>query len=223
MDIASLVKLTSPPVVRPSMSVIDFVPEGVLGEAEVIHFNITKKQEQLLNMCADMDGDIFKRRWEGRYAELLIRGECVMSDTHLEQFTNYEFLDEAKGRVLVAGLGLGMVLPPLEANPRVKEILVVEKNKDVIDLIGYCFRIGGPKAIKKFMINHSDIHDFEPSPKPELKWDTIYFDIWPGREVSDLREMYALEEKFKPFLAEGGWIGCWNKFDMECRKRNSWE
>jgi hypothetical protein len=53
------------------------------------------------------------------------------------------------GRVLVAGLGLGLIAHALKSNPAVEEVVIVENNKDVIDLIG-------PVCPSSMKIEHAD-------------------------------------------------------------------
>lgn len=67
---------------------------------------------------------------------LSIDGNQWMSDDW--QFTRSldSFAERSKGKVLVAGLGLGLVIHALVKNPQVTEIVVVERELDVIRLVG---------------------------------------------------------------------------------------
>jgi len=71
----------------------------------------------------------------GTYAVLKIAGTTVMSDTPMERLTNQKIVKKATGRVLIAGLGLGMILHPIAAKARVQSITVVEQSRDVIRMI----------------------------------------------------------------------------------------
>lgn len=62
-------------------------------------------------------------------------GECVMHDTPDEIGTHLEFMLGARGRVLITGLGLGCVTRGCLANPAVKSVTVIERDRDVLKLV----------------------------------------------------------------------------------------
>ena len=105
------------------------------------------------------------------YTILYSSGENIMQDTTREYREHKQFLKEAHGDILVAGLGLGMINESLMNNPNVKSITIVEKNQEVIDLVWpHC-----PKN-EKIRLVHADIYDWEP----DSKWDIGWFDSWCG-------------------------------------------
>jgi hypothetical protein len=91
-----------------------------------------------------------------------------------------------EGHVLVAGLGLGLIVHALSANPAVKKITVVEISKDVIDLIS--------PLCPKCEVVHSDFWDWGD------EIDGVFFDLFvgDGRELigKALRTYLLLLEKF---------------------------
>lgn len=62
-------------------------------------------------------------------------GETVMEDTPFELRTHLGFALQARGRVLVTGLGLGCVVRGLLANPAVEHVTVIENSPDVLRLV----------------------------------------------------------------------------------------
>ena len=56
---------------------------------------------------------------------------CIMSNTPMEEYTNREFVEKAHGDILIAGLGIGMIILPLQDKEAVKSITIIEKNKDI--------------------------------------------------------------------------------------------
>ena len=62
-------------------------------------------------------------------------GEVVMEDHEQELLTHLQFMLKASGHVLVCGLGLGCVTRGLLANPNVDHVTVLEKSRDVMDLV----------------------------------------------------------------------------------------
>jgi len=72
------------------------------------------------------------------------------------------------GRVVVAGLGLGLIVHELQANPAVTEIIVVEIERDVIDLIGPQLKP------EKLQIVQGDFRDWDGEA------DGIFYDLFVG-------------------------------------------
>jgi hypothetical protein len=62
-------------------------------------------------------------------------GEVVMEDTPFELQTHLGFVLQARGRVLVTGLGLGCVVRGLLANPAVEHVTVIENSRNVLELV----------------------------------------------------------------------------------------
>lgn len=96
------------------------------GIAKIEHHTVTEDESMM--------SGFHPGQWcpEGTYACLRINGRLVMSDTRMEHTTNWEVVHEAKGHVLIAGLGLGMILHPILAKEEVLSVTVVEKYADVI-------------------------------------------------------------------------------------------
>lgn len=95
------------------------------------------------------------------------------------------------GRVLVAGLGLGLVTGELLNNTDVNSITVIERNKDVIGLISHLL----PKAINVDLeIKNADFYEFIN--ETDEKFDRIIVDLWvTGSAEETLR---VLDENVKP-------------------------
>lgn len=93
--------------------------------------------------------------------------QLLMSDTPQEAFLQYEAYQSAKGRVLVGGLGLGVIATWMAKKPEVKEITVVEISKDVI-------KLSKPKHPKIHVVQ-ADIWDYLKTTKEQF--DFIYIDI----------------------------------------------
>jgi hypothetical protein len=77
--------------------------------------------------------------WDNHYriplTTLKIDGRTVMTDGPIDWIGMQELARHSKGKVLVVGLGLGLVVHALKDNRLVEKIDVVELNQDVIDLI----------------------------------------------------------------------------------------
>lgn len=154
-----------------------------LGSATVEHFMIDRHGAMMWLMQHR------ERVFEGHYVRLVIDRKTVMSDTYMERASNIDFARRANGRVLVAGLGLGMVLFPLMKKEEVSEVDVLESNMDVIRLVGPYVQH------PKIRILHENAMEFRPS--RGVKWDTIWFDIWPDRCSDNLDDIAKLHQRFK--------------------------
>lgn len=78
------------------------------------------------------------------------------------------------GKVLVGGLGLGVIVELLNKNTRVKSVVVVEIAQEVIDLVWP--HLNGKSKAK---IVCSGIKDYMKETK--AKFDCVYLDIWPSK------------------------------------------
>jgi hypothetical protein len=177
------------------------------GIAAVIHQEITANEAFMVAARMQLPVD------DGPSVALQISGECFMSDIAYERSTCLELAHNARGRVLIAGLGLGMVLPPLLDDAQVDRITVIEKVGDVIALIGPHY------THPKLRVMHGDIFKWRPAAGETF--DTIYFDIWPLIHAMNLVQMTYLHRAFAPFLAQGGWIESWMRRHLLQRARTA--
>jgi len=93
----------------------------------------------------------------------------IMSDSYTEAAKHEEFFEKAKGDILIAGLGLGMCHKPLMEKNEVQSVTIVEKNKDVIDLVWeHCDKD------ERFKLIHDDITTWDPK---DNDFDVGWFDI----------------------------------------------
>jgi hypothetical protein len=194
---------------------VEIVPEGDIGIARLEHFEVSRSASEL---SAFRGGLSYVP--EGRYAKLIVDGVLMMSDTRMEKNSNYDALFAANGKVLISGLGMGMITVPICAKDEVESVLVLEKSQDVIDLIGP--HIAHPKLT----IICADCFEWQP-PKGE-KWDAIYHDIWPEICEDNLKEIAKLKRKFarrlnreNPKCSQIAWME--DHLRAERRRNQRWE
>ena len=96
--------------------------------------------------------------------------DLLMSDSPQEMFLQYTCVENAHGKVLVGGLGLGMYANMIAEKEEVTEVVVVEISEDVIKLS----KPNNPKI----RVVHMDISEFIKSTKE--KFDYAYVDIYYG-------------------------------------------
>ena len=100
-------------------------------------------------------------------------GECVMEDSIDELQTHFEFVFRAFGDVLITGLGLGCVARGVQINPRVRSVTVIERDKDILDMVQ-------PYMPKGIEIIHAEAEEWVKS--TDRKFDTVWHDLWTDEE-----------------------------------------
>lgn len=159
------------------------------GVASITKFTFSESDNPFYNLRQMMKRKHEHLMYEGTYVRLHVNGELVMSDTAMERITNTDFIQKATGKVLIAGLGVGLILKAILDKPEVTEVWVVEKYQDVIDLVSNRFHH------PKLNIVCADIFEYE-MPNSQ-KFDTIYFDIWADISTDNLLEIRKLHSRFR--------------------------
>jgi hypothetical protein len=178
------------------------------GCASVTKFEFDNQENPLYNLRHLRDGNREHYMYDGTYVRLIVEGKLVMSDTAMERITNREFIKNANGRVLIGGLGIGLILQSILDKPEVTEVVVIEKYQDVIDLVADKF------TSPKLKIICADIFEHE-IPKTE-KFDTIYFDIWADLNTENLKEMKVLHTRFRKNKAnKDSYMDSWYKSRLQ--------
>jgi hypothetical protein len=154
--------------------------------------------------------------------QLIVGWDIMMSDTTMEMVTNSEFMRKANGKVLIAGLGLGIIVHIIQDLKAVDEIVIIEKSKDIIDMVTKEMKFND-----KVKIINADI--FEWQPEKGEKFDTMWFDIWPNICSDNYPEMKELNRKFGRKLNPNNpnkWKGHWRfddvKYQYNRDKREGW-
>lgn len=165
---------------------LNFIKDEKIGEYEVRTLNITEEQANFYNLSAIINNRLEELISSGIYKQLTRFREVLMTNTQLEIRTHQEAIKKSKGNILVAGLGLGMFLTAIKDKKNVNKIIVVEKSKEVIEIIGKYYNNN------KIEIINEDIFNFNT----DIKFDLIWLDIWSYFEEKNLKEMDYLRKKF---------------------------
>jgi hypothetical protein len=200
------------------------VPEGELDGLKVGRFEVKdletwdeetdKKRTDVLSPQEYYrllrDGRAPKLGWYTRLVDYKNRDEdgrpvTWMSDTTAERDDHkkavaYIHMGKAE-RVLVNGLGLGMVLQAALSYDHVKHVDVVESDERVIKLIG-------PHYTKdpRVHIIHADAYEQATQWKRGTRWDVIWSDIWPSISSDNLDGMDRLHGYYR---RRSDWHGMW--------------
>jgi hypothetical protein len=192
------------------------IPPGTSGNVVIDHFTVGTEPQFRAMMHPN------EYVTPGDYCRLRINGRVVMSDTDHERRTNREAVMMAKGDVLIAGLGIGMIALPIMLKPEVSSVTIIEKSMDVCRLVTGAV-IAAADSVQagagaKLRVIQADIHDWRPNPKARV-FDAIYFDIWTEQSTDDVEPMQRLHRAFRPYLRKGGWIDSWNYEELRDRRR----
>lgn len=110
------------------------IEEFSVTEADSFYFNQRCQAQNLSAQCIR----------PGIYVHLLDKqkDEVVMSNIPAEIYDHTEICQKSYGWVLICGLGLGMILHQLCRNDHISEIVVVEKEPEIINMIAPAFPEG---------------------------------------------------------------------------------
>lgn len=125
---------------------------------------------------------------------------CMMSDHPCECSQNVEFIKRAYGRVLIHGLGLGIVLRPLLEKRVVECVHVIEKSGPLIE------RVGAHYEHENLTIQHDDAVTWVP-PAHE-RWDVVWTDIWHTSGAHNIIEAGKIAQNYAGRTKQHGfWFG----------------
>lgn len=192
------------------------VPVGEVGGMKIEKFEVvhpsdyTKEHEQRGNVTSPLA--YMRLVWEGRapepgwYTGLAEKGVGIwMSDTTAERRDHVEpvmAMQHLKAeRVVINGLGIGMVLSAALTMDHVKHVDVVERDQRVIDLVG-------PHYLKdpRVRIHHADAFEQMKKWAPDKRWDVGWTDIWPDICPDNLSEMKQFTDFYGARCAmHGNW------------------
>jgi len=185
------------------------VPEGVSGEWRIERFWISPQQSSFTRLRALM-GSGGGRGYlpPGEYT-MLKRGETVvMSDTPDEIADHLEAVQLASGRVLINGLGLGMVARAMLERPEVEHVTVVELSADVIKLVGPSLKAYTDAG--RLTIVNADAMSYTPSAGE--RFTVVWNDIWDVISSANLADMTRLHRRYG---RRAEWVGSWVRRQCE--------
>lgn len=183
------------------------LPEIDTDGVRVEHFEITEAIRFEGLMDAMRYGRGGRLRVGDRYTRLLVDGRLWMSDTPDERRDHAEPFWQAQrrgGRVLIHGLGLGMVVGAALALPNVEHVDVVEIDPRVVEAIGPHY------ASDRCTIHLGDALTLDwPTGS---RWNVVWHDIWPTISGDNLPTMHRLHRRFG---RRSDWQGSWARWQAE--------
>lgn len=190
------------------------VPDGKSGPWEVFSYEVTKEVADFQMLRSAISSERGRYVPAGSYKGIKRGGNIIMSNTPDEIRDCREFFKEAKGRVLINGLGLGIVLDAVlskvneDDTPAVTEVVVVEKSPDVFNLVSPTFL-----KDKRVKIELADAYEY----KAAGNFDAVWHDIWDDISPTNLKGMKKLHLKYG---RKSEWQGSWCKRECMRLKRS---
>lgn len=185
------------------------IPEGKSGDWEIKKFTVSEEDAKFDALRSIGRGGRYTPA--GTYTSLTRNGQVIMSDTPDEIRDHLKFIRMAKGKVLINGLGLGMVLKAVLDKPDVEFVTVIEKSPHVISLVAPYFQVNYEDKVK---IIWSDAFAYK-SPK-NTYYGAVWHDIWDNLNIDNLPEMTKLHRKYGR-LTE--WQDSWCKERLQSLKK----
>lgn len=125
-----------------------------------------------------------------KYLALIKNDEIWMSINPNEITTMKPFIKDAKGNVLVMGLGMGYIAYMMSLKEEVKSITIIEKDINIINIFNKHLFSFFPNK-NKIKIIHDDAFRYLENAK---KFDYYFFDLWHNPE--DGLPMYLQAESY---------------------------
>jgi len=188
---------------RYALNKYDYTMSRVLEEAKVGNFSLEKtiiQKGTILRLYNRRGGRIIMGKYVFDYPLVVLKeGSGIwMSDAQLEVESAMGAAEAAKGQVLIGGLGIGLL--PTLIKDKVTHITIIEKYKEVIDLVFHQL------DTRRMSIIQGDI--FEYLDQTEKKYDLIHIDVWPDL-YAPFTEIEKAREKANRRLNPGGVVWCW--------------
>lgn len=175
------------------------VPDRQSGDWVVQTFTISENAAKFENLRASFrPGGRYVK--PGTFKRLMYQGHVIMSNTPAEIGDHIYFMHQAKGHVLINGLGLGVCIFGILPKPEIESITVIEISPDVISLVAPYINDARVTVIQ------DDALEYKP-PKGK-RYGAVWHDIWPNICADNLEEMAMLHRKYGK---RTDWQGSWCK------------
>lgn len=197
----NLVDLASVPIITANYSTM---MSEILNEGRVGRFCLKKKMVLggVMQSYDPENGRLYYGRFDNEFNAIVLMedNDIWMSDIPLEQESIRNPVRFARGKVLTAGLGLGMFPMFIRDKEDLESVDIVELTQEVIELVGAQIRY------PKFRFINDDIHHYLAT--TNRKYDFVYIDVWRGT-VQPISNMENMHREVERVLASNGKSMCW--------------
>lgn len=189
-------------------------PDGVTqGNITIRHTTPSKEDAAFAGLRAMIAGNRMGRgsvQAGETLCQLFIGDTLWMSDTPDERRDHWAPKRQARGHVLIGGLGFGMVALAAALKPEVEKVTVIEINARIIAFVVPYLRAALESQgvdPDKLEVIEADLMAWKP-PKG-AKYQCIWFNIWADLCTDNLDEMATLNRRFG--RRTEGYRGCWGE------------
>lgn len=184
-------------------------PTWVRGRWKVEPFTVPEHSTGMLRLVRDGG----RGSGPGKYHRLVRdKHTVVMSDTDAELIDFLPMVQDVEGRILIGGLGMGLVVKALCLTGKTSAITVIEQEKVIIDNIGPWVTALGKRNGVRVSVIAGSIFDY----KPDRSYDWMWFDIWDDISDENLPEFTKLRLHYRRYITHSGRMRFWA--ENECRK-----
>jgi len=159
-------------------------------------------------VVSDIEGDFVIQKQEDKSVHLLfdLNGKTFtwIMDNDAEVLADNAVYREARGDVLIAGLGIGYEHYMLANTEGVNSITTVEKESSVITLVSNY--LSSPKLS---IVNDRILNYLQTTDK---KFDVVYFDVFLQDPIFYQEEVRILTEAAQRVLNDGGRVLFWKQY-----------
>ena len=199
----------------PFTPMVECLRENAQGDYRLTAFEVSQDAAAFARLRSAISGrdDMILPGW---YMSLRQGDRLWMSDLPRERYTNLRALRYLHGAVLIAGLGLGMLLPPLLTKDDVTTVTIIEIAPEVVALVGAQF------TDPRLRFVQADILSWQPA--KGTRYDSIYFDVWPNVCADNLGEINRLHRRFAHYLNRGNpdcWMSSWAVDELRTIRRRA--
>jgi hypothetical protein len=181
------------------------VPEGELDGIRVERFEVTANAIE--NWRLARDGRSCR---PGTYTRLLRDGALWMSDTTAEQRDHMpayrQMRIQVAKRVVINGLGLGMIVRAALSLEHVEHVDIVELDPRVVALVGPHYT-----RDPRVTIHTADAYAQAKAWAPGTSWDVGWSDIWGDVSTDTLVSMTKLRRSYGRRCI---WHDCWGRAEL---------
>ena len=117
--------------------------------------------------------------------------QYIMSDRESETHEHIPFFNQPlRGKILVTGLGVGLINEYLITISEIERVVIVEKYKEVIEMVWpHC------KRDERFEVVHADAETWEPT----MHFDYAWLDHWTEHFDMNREDWWeSVYKKYKP-------------------------
>lgn len=181
------------------------IPSGERGLWEVQRIVVSKADSDRTRLEQMRHGRGFVPAGEYTALKHARRG-IVMTDTPDERRDHYEAVYNARGHILINGLGIGMVLNACLKKPDVTRATIVEIDPDVVALVAPHYTDPRVEIVTA--------NAFDYLPPKGLRYGMVWHDIWDDICADNLDQMTRLKRKYG---RRTDWQGCWAEY--QCKRQ----